>query len=48
MDFNLKYCLCMTESSKYTVKFVTWDVLLYMCFFYWLMNKVVSANGLVE
>ena len=25
-----------------------WDVLLYMCCFYWLMNKAVSANGLAE
>ncbi len=23
-----------------------WDVLLYMCCFYWLMNKAVLANGL--
>ena len=24
------------------------DVLLYMCCFYWLMNKVVLANSLAE
>ena len=25
-----------------------WDVFLYMCFFYWLMNDAVQANGLPE
>ena len=25
-----------------------WDVLLYLCCFYWLMNKAVLANGLAE
>ena len=25
-----------------------WDVPLYMCCFYWLMNKTVWANGLAE
>ena len=25
-----------------------WDVLLYMCSFYWLMNKAVLTNGLTE
>ena len=28
--------------------FLMWDVLLYMCCFYSLMNKAISANGLVE
>lgn len=27
---------------------VIWNALLYMCSFYWLMNKVVSANGWAE
>ena len=25
-----------------------WDALLYMCCFYWLMNKAVLVSGLVE
>ena len=25
-----------------------WDILLYICCFYWLMNKAVLVNGLAE
>ena len=35
--FILHLCMC-----------VIWNVLLYMCCFYWLMNKAVWANGLAR
>ena len=36
------------EREREEEKEVVWEVLLYMCCFYWLKNKAVLASGLAE
>ena len=37
--------MCDRWERKKMCMLLMWDVLLYMCCFYWLMNKTVLANG---
>ena len=37
---------CSTKNSRTVRAMMMWDVLLYICCFYWLINKAISANGL--